>query len=162
MNSLEKKEQFEIHDSDIRFENLVKNAPTEIAGNINKVAVLILPSHGTVDSFYAGSLDTYDYLTANEIRTEIYSNEDDYKELSLHGADIWLGTFFLKNFVIPIFCSVLAAYVYDKLKANKDDNISVKFIIEKKKGETSTVSFDGKVENLEKALNAIKKFSDEN
>lgn len=162
MNSLKKKEQFEIYDSDIRFETLVKNAPNEIAEIINETTVLILPSHGTVDSFYAGSLDTYDYLIANEIKTEIYSNDDDYKELSLHAADIWLGTFFIKNFVIPIFCSVLAAYVYDKLKANKDDNISVKFIIEKTKGEASTVSFDGKVENLEKALDAIKKFSDEN
>lgn len=37
----------------------------------------------------------------------------------------------------------------------------MKFIVEKKDGKSSTVSFDGKVEELEKALNAVKEFSND-
>lgn len=161
MGVFEIKENFEISESDVSFEQLVREAPEEIAGTINEKAVIILPSHGTKDSFYSGSIDTLDHLNEKGINTDIYSNDGDYKELGLHGADIWLGTFFIKNFVVPIFCSVVAAYIYEKLKAKKNDKVSLKFIVEKKNGNTSTVSFDGKVEDVGKALDAVKGFSDE-
>jgi hypothetical protein len=162
MGVLESKENFEVSDGGIDFEQLVSNAPEEIAGTINEKAVVILPSHGTKDSFYSGSLDTLDYLNEKGINTDIYSNDEEYKELVLHGADIWLGTFFIKNFIIPIFCSVVAAYIFDKLKAKRTDMISLHFIVEKKDGSTSKVNFQGKVEDLDKALDAVKGFSDEN
>lgn len=155
------KENFQIEESKLTFEELCKTAPNEISDGILNKGVVILPSHGSDDAFYAGSLDTLDYLNENDIQTDIYSTDDDYKELGLHGADIWLGSFFIKNFVIPVFCSVIAAYVYDKLKAKKGDKISLKFIVEKKDGNTTSVSFDGKVEELNKALDAVKEFNDE-
>lgn len=158
---MEIKERFEIEDSPLKFDTLQKDAPTEIASELVGKGVVILPSHGSTDAFYTGSLDTLDYLNENGIEADIYTTDDDYKELGLHGADIWLGTFFVKNFVIPIFCSVIAAYVYDKLKAKKGDKVSVKFIVEKKDGDTTSVSFDGKIEELNKALDAVKDFSDE-
>ncbi|EIS3738858.1 hypothetical protein [Aeromonas caviae] len=161
MAGLESKERFEVSSTDITFEQLVKDAPEELLSNINDVDVLILPSHETDDSFYSGSLDMLDYLNGNVLKTEIYANDEDYKELGLHGADIWLGTFFVKNFVIPIFCGVVASYIYEKLKAKNDDKISLKFIVEKKDGTTSTVAFDGKVEEVGKALDAVKEFSNE-
>lgn len=159
MAGLEFKERFDVSSSDIIFEQLAKDAPEELASNINELGVLILPSHETNDSFYAGSLDTLDYLNDNGVKTDIYANDDDYKELGLHAADIWLGTFFVKNFVIPVFCGAIASYIYDKLKAKKDDKISLKFIVEKQDGHTSTVSFEGKVEEVGKALDAVKEFS---
>lgn len=161
MAGLEHEERFEVSSSDITYEQLAKDAPEELSNNINELGVLILPSHETVDSFYHGSLDTLDYLNDNGVKTDIYANDDDYKELGLHAADIWLGTFFVKNFVIPVFCGVIASYIFDKLKAKKDDKISLKFIVEKKDGKTSTVSFDGKVEEVGKALDAVKEFSSE-
>lgn len=161
MAGLEFRERFEISSSDIIFEQLVKDAPEELSGNINDLGVIILPSHETNDSFYSGTLDTLDYLNDNGIKTDIYANDDDYKELALYAADIWLGTIFVKYIVIPIFCGVISSYIYDKLKAKKDDKISLKFIVEKKDGSTSTVSFDGKVDEVEKALDAVKEFSNE-
>lgn len=161
MAGLEFKERFEVSSSDVTFEQLAKVAPKELSTNINKIGVLILPSHETDDSFYTGSLDTLDYLNEKGLKTDIYANDEDYKELGLHAADIWLGTFFVKNIVIPIFCGVIASYIYDKLKAKNDDKIFLKFIVEKKDGKTSIVSFDGKVEEVGKALNAVKEFSNE-
>uniref|UniRef100_UPI002599999A hypothetical protein n=1 Tax=uncultured Pseudoalteromonas sp. TaxID=114053 RepID=UPI002599999A len=145
----------------ITFEELLEKAPDEIAKLVEKANVIILPSHGTNDEFYSGTLDTLDFFNNSEIATEIYSTDDNYKELGLHGAHIWLGTFIVKNFLIPIFCGVAATYIYEKLKAKNDDNISLKFIVEKKDGKTTSVSYDGKVENLNKALDAVKELSDE-
>lgn len=162
MGALEIKDKFEVIETDMSFDELVSNAPEEISSVINEKAVIILPSHETKDSFYSGSLETLDYLNENGINTDIYSNDEEYKELGLHGADIWLGTLFIKNFIIPVFCSVIAAYIYDKLKAKKGDKISLKFIVEKKDGNSSTVSFDGKVEDLDKAIDAVKRVGDEN
>lgn len=161
MAGLEFKERFEVSSSDTTFEELMKNAPEELLNNINDVSVLILPSHETDDSFYSGSLDTLDYLNGNGLKTDIYANDEEYKELGLHGADIWLGTFFVKNFFIPIFCGVISSYIYEKLKAKKDDKISLKFIVEKKDGTTSMVAFDGKIEAVGKVLDTVKKFNNE-
>lgn len=161
MAGLELQERFEVSSSGITFEQLAKDAPEELANSINETGVFILPSHETKDSFYTGSLDTLDYLNDNGLKADIYTNDEDYKELGLHAADIWLGTFFVKNIVIPVFCGVIASYIYEKLKAKKDDKIFVKFIVEKKDGKSSAVSFDGKVEEMEKALNAVKGFSND-
>lgn len=162
MTGLEFRERFDVSSSNITFEQLAKDAPEELSININELGVLILPSHETDDSFYAGSLDTLDFLNENGVKADIYANDRDYKELSLHAADFWLGTLFVKYFVIPVFCGVIASYIYDKLKANKNDKISLKFIVEKKDGSTSTVSYNGKVEEVAKALDAVKEFSNEN
>lgn len=161
MAGLEFQERFDVSSSGITFEQLAKDAPEELVNSINETGVFILPSHETEDSFYTGSLDTLDYLNDNGLKADIYTNDEDYNELGLHAADIWLGTFFVKNIVIPVFCGVIASYIYEKLKAKKDDKISVKFIVEKKDGKSSTVSFDGKVEEMEKALNAVKEFGND-
>ncbi len=161
MEQLERKERFDVHESEIVFDQLVKKAPEETLSTIHGRAVLILPSHGTKDSFYSGSLDTLDYLNENGIKADIYSNDDDYKELVLHGEEIWLGAFFIRNFAISIFCNVVAAYIYERLKAKKDDMISVETIVERKDGHTSTVRFHGKVESLEKVFDAVRKFNNE-
>lgn len=153
-------ERFTIEESNLTFEKLLNDAPLELANTLKEVGVVILPSHGHDDAYYAGTLDTLDYLKENGVSTDIYATDDEYKELGLHGADIWLGTFFIKNVVIPIFCSVISAYIYDKIKAKTGDKISLKFMVEKKDGKAVTVQFDGKIEELDKAMNAVKGISD--
>ena len=161
MDFMDIKEKFQVEDNELTFENLVNEVEEEIADDIKESDVVILPSHGTKDAFYTGSLDILDYLNENKIKTYIYATDEKYKELGLHSDEIWLGTFFVKNIVIPIFCSVIASYIYEKLKAKSDDKVSLRFIIEKKNGNTASVSFDGKVDDLKKALDAAKEFSDE-
>lgn len=161
MDILKKKEELVIQNNTTSIEELLAGAPQEILDLIFDASVVILPSHGSDDSFYVGTLDTLDYLKEHGLTTEVFATDDDYKELGLHGADIWLGTFVVKNFVIPIFCSLIAAYVYDKLKAKSDDNISVKFIVEDKEGKSTTVGFNGKADKLPSVLDEIKKFRDE-
>jgi len=154
-------ECFEVTEDGPTFQKLTGQAHPALASEIQGKSILILPSHGTDDAFYAGSLDVLDYLNENQLNADLFSTDEEYKELSLHGADLWLGTFIFKSVVIPIFCGVISAYIYDKLKAEPDDKISLKFIVEKKDESSATVSYDGRVEDVEKALNAVKKFTDD-
>lgn len=55
----------------------------------------------------------------------------------------------------------MSSYIYDKLKADKSDGISVKLIIEKKSGSTVSISYDGSVEQLDKVFGAIKDLENE-
>lgn len=154
-------ERLEVVEEGPTFQNLITQAIPALKSEIQGKSVLLLPSHGSEDAFYAGSLDILDYLNESGLAADIYSTDEEYKELSLHGADLWLGTFLLQSIVIPVFCGVISSYIYDKLKAKPDDKISLQFIVEKKDKSSATVSYDGKVENLEKALNAIKEFADD-
>jgi hypothetical protein len=161
MSIFDSKTKLVVKDESLTVQDLIGRAPLEITSLIEVANVVILPSHGTEDKFYNSTLDTLDYLNENKVLTEVFATDDDYKVLGLHGADIWLGTFIIKNFIIPVFCGVIATYIYEKLKAQKGDKVSLKFIVEKKDGNTTSVSFDGKVEDLSKALDEVKKFSDE-
>lgn len=161
MAILEKKERFEVKEESLTRAELVRKASQPLAEIIKEKRLIILPSHGTEDEFYAGSLDTLDYLNDNNVDAEIYSTDEDYKELSLHGADFWLGTFFVSSVVLPILTNLMSSYIYDKLKARKDDGISLKLIIERESGSTVSISFDGKVEKLDKVFTAIKELENE-
>ena len=154
-------ERFNVSDGGPNFQELIERASPELASELQGKNVLILPSHQTQDAFYAGSLDIVDYLNEGKLNADLYSTDEEYKELSLHGAEIWLGTFLIKDIVIPVFCGLISSYIYDKLKAKPDDKISLKFIVENKDKSSATISYDGKVEYVEKALSAVKKFVDD-
>lgn len=161
MDILNERERFNVKDSTFTFESLIVDASPEISSILKEKNVIILPSHGYKDAYYAGTLDTLDYLNENNLSADVYATDDEYKELGLHAAEIWLGTFFIKNFVIPIFCSIVAAYVYDKMKAQKNDKISLTFIVEKKDGKTISVEYSGGVEKLNQVLDTVKGFGNE-
>lgn len=161
MSILDKKEIFRVEESSLTFEQLVNEAAPEISSGLKEKSVVILPSHGHDDVFYAGTLDTLDFLNENGINADIYASDEEYKELGLHGAEFWLGTFIIQSIVVPVFCGVISSYIYDKLKAKDDDNIALKFMVENKEGKTTAIEFNGKVENLSKAIDAVKSLSDE-
>lgn len=161
MSILDKKEIFSVEESSVTFKKLIEGAPVEIANTLNEKSVVILPSHGHDDAYYAGTLDTLDFLNENGVNTDVYASDDEYKELGLHGAEIWLGTFIIQSVIVPIFCGVISSYISDKLKAKGDDNIALKFMIENKEGKTTAVEFNGKVKNLRKAIDAVKSLGDE-
>lgn len=129
MEIFNERKKFNIKDSIFTFESLITDASPEISSILKEKNVIILPSHGYKDAYYAGTLETLNYLNENNINADVYVTYDEYKELGLHAADIWLGTFIIKNFVIPIFCRVVSACVYDKIKAKKNDEISLTIII---------------------------------
>ncbi|WP_227429930.1 hypothetical protein [Psychrobacter sp. I-STPA6b] len=152
---------FEISDSTLTFDNIVSDASPDVINNLKQKDIVILPSHGTEDLYYVGSIDILDYFKNNNIDIDIYATDEEYQEIALHSAEIWLGTFLLKNIIIPTFIGLLSNYIYNKLKAKPDDNISVTFIAEKKNGNTKKIEYRGEVRNLNKAINSLKKIDRE-
>ncbi|HBC3836423.1 hypothetical protein BTO19_23370 [Vibrio parahaemolyticus] len=130
-----------------------------LSEEIRIAKAIILPSHGTEDSFYSGTLDLLDYLNENGLNTTIYASDDEYIELSLHGADHWIGKLFINAVTIPLFVGLLTNYVYGELQAKPDDNISINVVIEKDNGNSISVDFRGKVDDLTVAFNEIDKLS---
>jgi dsDNA-binding SOS-regulon protein len=157
---MEISEKFTVEDRTETLEDLLERKPS-LSDELYDSGVVILPSHNTDNAFYSGTLDILDYLNESSVQSTVFATDEEYKELSLHGADIWLGTFFIKNIVIPIFCSVIASYLYERLNARPGDKVSVKFVVERKNGETVAVEYKGKVDDLDKALNTVKSYSDE-
>ena len=121
-------EVFKIFDSKLTFDDNVSDASSDIISVLREKEVIILPSHGYEDLYYEGSLETLDYLNENNIKADIYATDEEYKEIALYSAEIWLGTFLLKNFVIPVFTGLLSTYIYSKLKAKPKDSISLTLI----------------------------------
>lgn len=155
-------EVFKIFDSKLTFDDNVSDASSDIISVLREKEVIILPSHGYEDLYYEGSLETLDYLNENNIKADIYATDEEYKEIALYSSEIWLGTFLLKNFVIPVFTGLLSTYIYSKLKAKPKDSISLTLIAEKKDGETRTIEYKGKVENLDKVIKSLKEVSNDN
>ena len=122
MSIFDKKEIFRVEESSLTFEKLINKAAPEISSGLREKSVVILPSHGHDDVFYAGTLDTLDFLNENGINTDVYASDEEYKELGLHGAEVWLGTFIIQSIVVPVFCGVISSYIYDKLKAKEGAN----------------------------------------
>ena len=122
MSIFDKKEIFRVEESSLTFEKLINKAAPEISSGLREKSVVILPSHGHDDVFYAGTLDTLDFLNENGINTDVYASDEEYKELGLHGAEVWLGTVIIQSIVVPVFCGVISSYIYDKLKAKEGAN----------------------------------------
>ena len=154
------KERFLVEDSDISLASLIGKKP-EL--ELRDVEILILPSSEEKNAFYSGTLEILDYLHENSDSTkvEIFSTDDEYRELGLHSADFWIGTFWVSSVVVPLLVNLISNYIYDKLKAKDDDHVSLKVIVEGKKGKSKAISFDGNVENLNKALDAVSELSDD-
>ncbi len=132
----------------------------ELSDEILESKAIILPSHGTEDSFYSGTLDFLDYLNENGLKTAIYATDESYIELSLHGADHWLGKLLVNSTIVTILINLLSSYIYDELKAEQNDNIAINVVVEKKAGDSVSIDFRGTVEELGAALDEIKKFSE--
>ncbi|HDZ3730165.1 TPA: hypothetical protein RSW61_001761 [Vibrio harveyi] len=157
MSSLEN-HYFQVKSESSSLEKLSLAKP-ELSEEIRNVKAVILPSHGSEDSFYRGTLDLLDYLNENGLSTTVYASDDEYIELSLHGADHWIGKLFINAVTIPLFVGLLTNYVYDELEAEPDDNISINVVVERESGNTISVDFRGKVDDLTLALNEINKLA---
>ncbi|HBC3862533.1 hypothetical protein ABK16_00310 [Vibrio parahaemolyticus] len=149
---------FEVTSDDSSLHKLSAEMP-DLSEEILRSKAVILPSHGSTDSFYRGTLDFLDYLNENGLNTTVYATDEGYIELSLHGADHWIGRLLIQSFTIPLFIGLLTNYVYDELKALPDDNISINVVVEQDAGNSISVDFRGRVSDLSVALNEIRKLS---
>lgn len=158
---MKRKEVFEISHATETFQSIL-GENTNLEHLSNDSNVLILYSNEKHKAFYSGTLDILDFINeTEELNAEVCSSDEDYIEIALHSADFWIGTFIIQSIVVPVFVGVITSYIYDKLKANNNDNVSIKIIVENEKGKSKAVSFEGKVEDFQKAVKAINKLKND-
>ena len=145
---------FTLQDSEITIQALSHQIPTL---NWDKLNVLILPSDDENNAFYAGTLELLDYFSANfdSGLADIFILDENYKELTLHSKEFRIGTLLVISVIVPFFVNLLSGYIYDKLKADANDNISITVIVQKKNGSSKSIQYTGKVEKMKQALDAI-------
>ena len=96
---MDRKERFLVEDSDISLASLTGRKP-EI--ELRDVEILVLPSSEEKNVFYLGTLEILDYLHENSDSTkvQIFSTDDEYRELVRHSADFWIGCFLVSSVVV--------------------------------------------------------------
>ncbi|HEX5277884.1 MAG TPA: hypothetical protein VFW42_09470 [Fluviicoccus sp.] len=157
---IKEKEWFEINPSELTLSSMSGARPDL---GLPETGILMLPSSPEHGAFFSGTLEIRDYFREKnpEMPIHIFANDDEYKELALHSADFWIGTFLVGSVIVPIFVNIISSYLYDELKAKDGDHVSIDVIVERKDGKSSSVSYRGDVKDFGKVIESVKKLADE-
>jgi len=138
--------------------------------NLENADILIVPVEGIRDIEYplfpVKTEEVFSYFRKNldeKTTIDICIEEKDYKELALHYDLINIATFIVSSVALPIFINILSSYIDEKIK-NVNDNdraIRVKFIVQKKSGDSIKVSYEGKPEYFRDIIESIKEIKEE-
>lgn len=125
------------------------------------ISVLILPSFNQKDAFHNGTIEVFSYLQEkiSPEDVELFSTDEDYKELALHSRSHWLGVFLVTSIIAPTFTGVIGDYISNELQAKKGDEVDFSIIIEKKNESNILVSYRGDAEKVNEVLKTVKELS---
>lgn len=161
---------FEIKECEISFETVLKDENLSQAriSELKKYQMLFLPVrkyHKEEGYFFHNATRDFYLICKNESPNNHFdfcTEKNSYKELTLNGNELFLGTFLIKNVVIPIFINLFSNYIHEKLK-NNDDKVSVNIIIENEEAKKNhEISFRGtKIDFDRKVINTLRTYSKE-
>ncbi len=93
--------------------------------------IIICPKRNTNDGNYYYSQDAIDFIKFSreqETDCSIDLLSEEVKVLSLHSADIWVPVIWIaKNVVLPFVISLVANYIFDRMKGRENDQAQVDF-----------------------------------
>lgn len=125
----------------------IAGLPEKLKETVMDADVLIVPSllQNQPKAFMVGTMDLYAILKVQMgEKMEICIADDDYEEIELNSRILRMGRFCVKQVALPLFLSVLGAYIYDRLKEPEP----VEFTIELPEyQQPATVSFTIAVED---------------
>ena len=125
----------------------IAGLPEDLKASVMAADVLIVPSMvaDSPKAFMVGTMDIYAILKARlGDRMEICVADDDYEEIELNSRALRLGRFCVKEVALPLFLSVLGAYVYDRVKEPEPVEVTVEM---PEYQQPATVSFTIAVED---------------
>lgn len=145
----------------------------DLCSSLQQAAVIILPEaqaeDGTRFMFRPDTGDVARYLAEEPsgiLSVEIASTDDEYAELALHGAELWLPTLLFAStnaHAINLTIGVLSNYIYDRIRGYLDREVRVhsKIYVNAQKG-TLSVTYDGPADSFERIMKgAFEKISAE-
>ena len=106
----------------------IAGLPEGLKASVMAADVLIVPSmmSGQPKAFMVGTMDMYAILKAQlGDRMEICISDEDYEEIELNSRTLRLGRFIVKKVALPLFLSVLGAYIHDRIKEPESVEVTV-------------------------------------
>lgn len=160
-------QKINVTDVDINFESIYEKdyIPKKYIEDIKQANVLIIPNEGFRDKkglfFPECTSELYQFLkSTSEIKTEICIDDDEFEKLELHADIVYVATLIVQYAVLPIVTSMIASYLYDKVKSmnkEKDETNTNVHIIVEKNGKSKKVDYEGSIENFEEAMKTVEK-----
>ena len=117
--------------------------------------------------------EMFHFCKGENLKIEILADDDKYEEIVLNSHVMRLGKIIVKDLALPLFISVLAAYIYENTCNDLEtdrvvESVSptkVEFEIEVidslQQRKSMTFKFEGEAKELTKATEEIKKIWDE-
>ena len=92
-----------------------------------------------------------------EIKTDFCIEKDKYLELDLHSAEFSLGSFILKDILLPIFIDLVKDFLEKAFNISNDDRVNINIIFENKDNENGVqplqeLKYDGKINEMEEKI----------
>lgn len=167
LHESDSEQKVRIIDVDVNFESVYAKdyTPQKYMDDIKEANVLIIPNEGfrerTGYFFPECTSEFYKFLKdQTEIKTEICIDDDEFEKLELHADIVYVATLIVQYAVLPIVTSLIASYLYDKVKSmNKEKNATntdVHIIVEKN-GKSKRIDFEGSIDNFEEAMKTVEK-----
>lgn len=139
--------------------------PKEYEEEIRSANILLIPNENFRDKqglFFPECTDEFfEFMKEKEtenVKVDICISDENYIKLELHADIVYIATMIVQWAVWPITTSIIAAYLYDKLKKSnkspKETNTDVNVIVEKN-GKSKMIHYQGSVENFEKTMKTI-------
>jgi hypothetical protein len=161
---------FEIKDCELTFETVLKdeNLSQERIAELRQFQMLFLPEKNFRKKegycFHSQTRDFYLYCKKESPNNyfDFCIEKNNYKELTLNSSELYIGTFLIKDIVLPIFINLISAYIHDKL-TNKDDKVIINIITNNEKtNKNQEIAFRGTKKDFEeKFIKTLKTYSKE-
>lgn len=160
--------ELQIIDGLYTFEEIYKKpyCPQDLIENIRKSTILFLPYEDFRDRndflFPEQTYELYSFFLENnnnpDMIVDICVSDSEYKELELHSNCINIPHLITQYALLPIVTSMIANFLYEKLRNNNrkasEVSTNIKLTVEKT-GKSKTINYEGSIENFEKAMNTI-------
>lgn len=154
-----------ISDAAISFANVYKSSifPPELLEKIKSADILLLPYadfRGYQNSLFPEQ--TYRFYTylmkeakKQSLSVDLAISDEDYKEIELHADVVNIADMLIQWVLFPVAINMISSYLYDLVQQRKKKiNANIKITVEKN-GKAKTVSFEGDIENFEKAMESL-------
>jgi hypothetical protein len=157
---------YSVNDSNVTFEVVAQKpyVPEDLRSAIEFASLVIVPREGFRDEggplFPAGTLQLLDHINdaAPELVVAVPVSDEDYRELSLHDAQLTLGTFLLTLIAAPIFVNLVTEFIKKKTGGNEQTaKVDLIMNVRKPNGHTTEISYKGPAVYFESSIAPILK-----
>lgn len=157
--------KIEIINSDLTFSSIVNQDyyPKDLIEDLSNANALIIPNlynrgEEKVYTFPETTSELFDYIKDNSddaVIVDIVSDENNYNKLELHSSVIEIASMLVDKALLPIVLSIIANFVYEKIKAyhKKNDEVSAEFqITVTDRDKSKTISYKGPASDIKESI----------